>query len=77
MENINANINAKIQVSKQKLKSLPIRKIVPNIVTTLALCAGVTSIRYSMSGSFAKAIACIFLAAFFDMLDGRVDRMLK
>ena len=77
MENINANLNAKIQVSKQKLKSLPIRKIVPNIVTTLALCAGVTSIRYSMSGSFSKAVICIFLAAFFDMLDGRVARMLK
>lgn len=77
MENINANINAKIQVSKQKLKSLPIRKIIPNIVTTLALCAGVTSIRYSISGNFSKAVICIFLAAFFDMLDGRVARMLK
>lgn len=71
------NINSKLCLSKQKLTSLPIRKIIPNIVTTLAVCAGVTSIRYAMSGHFSKAIICIFLAAFFDMLDGRVARMLK
>lgn len=71
------NINSKLRLSKQKLTSLPIRKIIPNIVTTLAVCAGVTSIRYAMSGHFSKAIICIFLAAFFDMLDGRVARMLK
>ncbi len=71
------NINAKLQMSKQKLTSLPMRKIIPNMVTTLALCAGITSMRYSMSGNFTKAIACIFLAAIFDMLDGRVARMLK
>nr|QIM10570.1 CDP-diacylglycerol--serine O-phosphatidyltransferase [uncultured Alphaproteobacteria bacterium] len=71
------NINSKLRLSKQKLTSLPIRKIIPNIVTTLAVCAGVTSIRYAMSGHFSKAIICIFLAALFDMLDGRVARMLK
>lgn len=71
------NINAKLQMSKQKLTSLPMRKIIPNMVTTLALCAGITSMRYSMAGNFSKAIACIFLAAIFDMLDGRVARMLK
>ncbi len=71
------NINAKLQISKQKLTSLPMRKIIPNMVTMLALCAGITSMRYSMSGNFSKAIACIFLAAIFDMLDGRVARMLK
>ena len=43
----------------------------------LALCAGVTSIRYSISDQWVKAVLCIFLAAFFDGLDGRVARMLK
>ena len=70
-------INEKIQLSKQKLKSLPFRKIAPNIVTLLALCAGVTSIRYSIQGDWAKAVICVFVAAFFDLLDGRVARMLK
>jgi len=70
-------INQKLQISRKKLTSLPFRKIAPNIVTMLALCAGVTSIRYSISDQWAKAVLCIFLAAFFDGLDGRVARMLK
>ena len=66
-----------IKQSHQKLKGLPFRKIAPNIVTMLALCAGVTSIRYSVQADWVKAVICIFLAAFFDGLDGRVARMLK
>lgn len=59
------------------LHELPFRKIAPNVVTMLALCAGVTSIRYAIAENWGKAIFCIFLAAFFDALDGRVARMLK
>lgn len=70
-------INQKLQLSREKLTSLPFRKIAPNIVTMLALCAGVTSIRYSISVEWVKAVLCIFLAALFDGLDGRVARMLK
>lgn len=70
-------INDKLRLSKEKLTTLPFRKIAPNIVTMLALCAGVTSIRYSVQEDWAKAVICIFLAAFFDGLDGRVARMLK
>lgn len=61
-------INNKLRLSKQKLTSLPFRKIAPNIVTMLALCAGVTSIRYSIAENWAMAVICIFLAAFFDGL---------
>lgn len=71
------NINQRLQLSRQKLTSLPFRKIAPNIVTLLALCAGVTSIRYSIQADWSKAVLCIFIAAFFDLLDGRVARMLK
>lgn len=69
--------NKKIQLPKVELKNIPFRMIAPNLVTMLALCAGVTSIRYGIQAEWAKAILCIFLAAFFDMLDGRVARMLK
>lgn len=70
-------INQKLQLSRQKLTSLPFRKIAPNIVTMLALCAGVTSIRYSIQAEWIKAVLCVFVAAFFDGLDGRVARFLK
>lgn len=62
---------------QQKLTSLPFRKIAPNVVTMLALCAGITSIRYSIHEDWSKAVLYIFLAALFDGLDGRVARMLK
>lgn len=67
----------KIALAKPRLTSLPFRKIAPNIVTMLALCSGVTSIRYGIQEDWVKAVICIFLAAFFDGLDGRVARMLK
>lgn len=70
-------INPKLLITRQKLTSLPFRKIAPNIVTMLALCAGVTSIRYSIQEDWVKAVLCVFLAALFDGLDGRVARMLK
>lgn len=67
----------KHQAVHPRLTGLPFRKIAPNIVTMLALCAGVTSIRYAIQDDWVKAIICIFLAALFDGLDGRVARMLK
>lgn len=70
-------INRQLLMSKQKLKALPFRKIAPNIVTMLALCAGVTSIRYSIQEEWMKAVVCIFIAAVFDWFDGRVARLLK
>ena len=70
-------INDKLKLSREKLNNIPFRKIAPNIVTMLALCAGVTSIRYSIQEDWMKAVCCIFIAALFDGLDGRVARMLK
>ena len=70
-------INKQLRISKQKLKALPFRKIAPNIVTMLALCSGVTSIRYSIQEDWTKAVICIFLASLFDWFDGRVARFLQ
>lgn len=67
----------KIQIPTNKFAEMPFRKLVPNIVTMLALCSGMTSIRYAISESWSKAVLFIFLAALFDGLDGRVARMLK
>ena len=47
------------------------------MVTMMALCSGVTSIRYAIAEDWSKAVLCIFLAALFDGLDGRVARFLK
>jgi len=71
------NLNDKLLLSKQKLTEIPFRKLAPNMVTMMALCSGVTSIRFSIAEEWMKAVLCIFLAALFDGLDGRVARFLK
>ncbi|SDQ94063.1 CDP-diacylglycerol--serine O-phosphatidyltransferase [Pseudovibrio sp. Tun.PSC04-5.I4] len=58
-------------------KRIPLRIVLPNVVTLLALCSGLTAIRMAMEDRWDLAIAAIFLAAILDALDGRVARMLK
>ena len=61
----------------KKLKEVPFRRMAPNIVTLMALCAGITTIRFAIMGKWTSAILCIFFACIFDGLDGRVARKLK
>jgi len=51
--------------------------LVPNIMTLLGLCAGLTSMRYALDGRFAAAVVAVVLAAAIDGLDGRLARLLK
>jgi CDP-diacylglycerol--serine O-phosphatidyltransferase len=60
-----------------RFRHLPIRTILPNVVTLLALCSGLTAIRMAIEGRYDLAIAAIVLAAVLDGLDGRVARLLK
>lgn len=59
-----------------RLQSLSFNKMIPNLITLLALSAGLTSIRYGLRGEFGHAVIAIFFAAVFDGIDGRVARML-
>ncbi len=70
-------INSKLKLPKNKLTEIPFRKLVPNIVTMLALCSGLTSIRYATQDNWEKAVLFIFLAGLLDGLDGRIARLLK
>lgn len=60
-----------------KFKEVPFRKMAPNIVTLMALCSGVTTIKFAIMQNWTYAIVCLFLACVFDGLDGRVARKLK
>jgi CDP-diacylglycerol--serine O-phosphatidyltransferase len=51
--------------------------MVPNVLTVLALCAGMTAIRFAMGGNFMAAVYAIMIAGVLDGLDGRVARLLK
>jgi CDP-diacylglycerol--serine O-phosphatidyltransferase len=54
-----------------------VRYLVPNIVTLLALCSGITAIRLGVEGRFELAAACVIIATILDALDGRIARALK
>lgn len=58
-------------------RKLHILQLLPNLVSILGLCAGLTAIRFAIDGRIATAVALIGLAAALDALDGRLARMLK
>jgi len=53
------------------------RMVLPNLVTVLAICAGLSGIRFGFEGRFETAVVMVLLAAFLDGIDGRLARMLK
>ncbi|WP_157015183.1 CDP-alcohol phosphatidyltransferase family protein [Mesorhizobium xinjiangense] len=60
-----------------RFRQMPLRLIVPNLITVLAICAGLTGIRLAFEHRIEMAIAMVLLAAFLDGVDGRVARALK
>ncbi len=60
-----------------RFRKVPIRVILPNLVTLLALAMGLTSIRYAVEGRFETAVLAVIAAAVLDGLDGRLARALK
>jgi CDP-diacylglycerol--serine O-phosphatidyltransferase len=60
-----------------QLKPIPVRAVLPNLVTLLSLCAGLTSIRMSIEMRYEWAIAAVAIAAALDGIDGQVARFLK
>jgi CDP-diacylglycerol--serine O-phosphatidyltransferase len=61
----------------RRFKAIPVRTLVPNLITLLALCAGLTAIRMAVEDKLQLALAAIVFAALLDGIDGRVARMLK
>src|SRR5258708_17918280 len=62
---------------RRRFRAIPVRILVPNLITLLALGAGLTAIRLAAEGKLEWAIGAIVFAAVLDALDGRVARLLK
>ncbi len=62
---------------RRRFKAIPVRTLLPNLITLLALCAGLTAIRVAVENRLELALAAIVFAALLDGIDGRVARMLK
>jgi CDP-diacylglycerol---serine O-phosphatidyltransferase len=62
---------------RRGIRAVPLRIIVPNLVTLLALCMGLTAIRFAIEGQFEIAVIAVIAAAILDGLDGRIARVLR
>ncbi|CAI2935528.1 CDP-alcohol phosphatidyltransferase family protein [Aminobacter niigataensis] len=60
-----------------RIREIPLRMVLPNLITVLAICAGLSGIRLAFQDRFEPAVVMVLLAAFLDGIDGRLARMLK
>ncbi|MBD8679572.1 CDP-alcohol phosphatidyltransferase family protein [Sphingomonas sp. CFBP 13720] len=58
-------------------RGIPLRAIAPNAVTALALCSGLTGIRFAIGGEWERAVLMVLLAGVLDGIDGRVARLVR
>src|SRR5438309_1974603 len=66
-----------LEDKRPRFRLIPVRTLLPNLITLLALCAGLTAIRLAVEDKLEWAVAAIVFAALLDGIDGRVARMLK
>ena len=62
---------------RSRIKWIPIRILLPNLITVLAICAGLSGVRLAFENRFEIAVIMVLFAAFLDGIDGRIARMLK
>jgi CDP-diacylglycerol--serine O-phosphatidyltransferase len=62
---------------RRRFKPIPVRMLLPNMITLLSLCLGLTGIRMALEDRLELAIGAIVLAAVLDGLDGRIARLLQ
>ncbi|BAV65821.1 CDP-diacylglycerol O-phosphatidyltransferase [Sphingobium cloacae] len=58
-------------------RGITLRMVAPNAVTAMALCFGLTGVRYGISGEWERAVLSILFAGVLDGLDGRIARLLR
>src|SRR6201984_1212072 len=62
---------------RRRFLTIPVRMLVPNVITLLALCAGLTAIRLAVEDRLELALPAIVFAALLDGVDGRISRLIK
>ena len=65
------------RVMRKRKKKYDLTSMLPNLVTLLGLCAGLSALRFAWMDRFDLAIVAVILAAFFDTMDGALARMLN
>lgn len=65
------------RIRVRPITSLSLNRLIPNILTLLALCAGMTAIRLALTGKYEASATAIIIAGVLDGIDGRIARLLK
>lgn len=63
--------------ARPRFKGPSFNRIVPNLMTLIGLCAGLTSMRFALEGRFGSAAVAIVVAGAIDGIDGRLARLLN
>lgn len=63
--------------NRPRFKGPSFNRVVPNLLTMIGLCSGLTAIRFALAGRFGAAAVAIVVAGCIDGLDGRIARLLK
>lgn len=58
------------------MRTTPGVRLLPNAITVLAMCAGLSAVEFALNGSLPEAIVAVAVAALLDGLDGRLARLL-
>ncbi|WP_448664538.1 CDP-diacylglycerol--serine O-phosphatidyltransferase [Sphingomonas sp. CJ20] len=58
-------------------RGIPLRAVIPNTVTALALCSGLTAIRFAILGNWEAAVLMVLAAAVLDGVDGHIARLIR
>ena len=66
-----------VERRRQRLKGLHINRMIPNVLTLLALAAGLSALRFALQEKWELSVYAILVAAILDGLDGRIARILK
>lgn len=61
----------------RRRRGIPLRALAPNAVTAMALCCGLTAVRFAIGEEWERAAAAIIVAGILDGLDGRIARLLR
>ena len=65
------------QRARPRFRGQSFNRLIPNILTLVGLCAGLTAMRFALDGEFGRAAVGIVIAGFIDGLDGRIARLLR
>ncbi len=60
----------------KNIRAIPFNRIIPNVITMMAICVGFSAIRFALLENWTWVMACLLIAAVLDGLDGRIARLL-